>query len=573
MTSIESVTSDMEVTLSTTGFSVGIENLWVPSFGWSDDNAEAGENPHPPQYLAALQMFAWFFGGVNKCWVHLAAEMQAGKTGVINALIRMMFNTVNFRKIQIAPQSVFIVTGMNDNAWKKQTKDRMPKDIHSNVHHLKGLANVIASLEHRANSPAGFKNILVVLDESHIASSVTNIPAIVFEKMRSLAGGIENWAENNIRLVTISATDPALVIGMAAYAEVSKVVNLRTSDAYQSVEKLYSSGRIHSTISLSNEENVGKLVNIVRTTFPETPNLYHIIRTPARSKKDMIKNVLQTHMPECHVIEWDAASKERVSEEESCSRSTKIEDINDILETEPEVPTFILIKNMFYAAKTLNDEFCGILFDRPSTKDDTNLQSLLGRACGYGKNSHTHIYTSMKTVETYLEVWSRIRPTDDMIIPDTAPKSLDKKMAGVSAIQSGEHDAKLVVLPRRAIPVSPHGGAGGGGGASAAAGGRGSGEKVLISEQTFDSVALAKKWCMDNFIDTCRRVSEFKLNRETMTFQYRGEPRAVRSDEETRQLSDLSYGVSSKTGSARMMPVLVGEQVKYIVLYKREFVA
>ena len=37
---------------------------------------------------------------------------------------------------------------------------------------------------------------------------------------------------------------------------------------------------------------------------------------------------------------------------------------------------------MFYAAKRLHDEHAGIFFDRVGAKDDTNLQSLLGRACG-----------------------------------------------------------------------------------------------------------------------------------------------------------------------------------------------
>jgi hypothetical protein len=453
MTSIESKISDMEVTITAIGLICGISNLWAPQFGWADDNMEAGENPFQPQYLAALQIFAWMFGEANKTWVHLAAEMQAGKTGVINALIRLIFITANFRKIQIAPQGVFIVTGMNDNSWKRQTKDRMPKDIHQNIHHLKSLRSVAIALDRKAQSMDGFKNILVVVDESHIASGSTNTPSReIFVKMRLLAGGIENWAANNIRMITISATDPALIISVSEHPEMAKVVNLRTGDEYQSVEKLRAADRIHNTFNLTKEEHVSALVDIVRDKYSHTPNLYHIIRLPSRSKNGMVAESLRKFYPGCSVREWDSVSNARAAEEASSSGSSVVNDINEYLEVEPDVPTFILIKNMFYAAKTLDDTYCGILFDRSSAKDDTNCQSLLGRACGYNKSIRTHIYTNEQTVRRYIEVWNRIKPTDTMVIPNSDPKSFSRKMAGIVATTHVE-GVRIAIDPRRAIPL------------------------------------------------------------------------------------------------------------------------
>jgi len=565
MTSIESATSDMETSLSTMEFTTGIDNLWVPEHGWGNEDWEAGDSPFAPQYLAALQIFAWFFGEANKCWVHLAAEMQAGKTGVINTLIRLMLITANFRKIMTVPDSIFIVTGMNDNAWKKQTKDRMPASMHKNIQHLKGLGIVSVSLERKAASRDGFKNILVIVDESHIASSVGNSPSrIIFEKMRSLSGGVENWAANNIRLITISATDPALVVGIADLGDMARVVNLRTSDAYQSVEKLKEQGRLHATFNLTREEHVCTLTDIVREKYPDTPNLYHIIRLPARSKRNMVADALENFYPGCNVIPWDSDSNARAAEEASSSDSSVVNDINEILENEPGAPTFILIKNMFYAAKTLDDTYCGILFDRNSAKDDTNLQSLLGRACGYGKSSRTHVYTSIHTVETYLSIWSQVRPRDDMVIPDVEASSLRKKMAGLDA-RDVDGGARMIVGPRRAIPLRGGGGGGGGGGAPPVRG-----ERFRISDATFDTVADAKAWSRGYLIEEYK-VSEIRLNHETMTFQYRGLPRAIRSNAETRQLNDLGWGIS-RTGAARVMPVLDDATVKYIVVFKPEFI-
>ena len=452
MTTIESTTNFVEGTLTRLGYVTGIDKLWVPQFGWADDNIDAGENPFAPQYLAALQVFAWMFGAANKCWIHLTAEMQAGKTGVINALIRLMLISENFSKIKTRPDDMFIITGMNDNAWKKQTKIRMPKELHTNIHHLKGLPSVVTAFKSRYEK-SGFKNILVVLDESHIASAVSNTPSkMVFEKMRELCP-VEEWAENNIRLVTISATDPAAVIGIKEVSNIAEVVTLRTSDNYQSVQKLRDENRIHNTFNLATEADVSKLVNIVSERFPDTPNLYHMIRLPMRTKKGLdIRESLQKLVPGCNVIQWDAQSNAKAAEEASPSGSEFIDDINATLENEPLVPTFILIKNMFYAAKTLDDTYCGILFDRSSSKDDTNCQSFLGRACGYGHSKRTHIYTNLQTVNRYIEIWSKLKPTDDMIIPVSDPRTLQRRMPGVS-VSSQAENVRLGISARRAIPL------------------------------------------------------------------------------------------------------------------------
>ena len=143
--------------------------------------------------------------------------------------------------------------------------------------------------------------------------------------------------------------------------------------------------------------------------------------------------------------------------DEASTGSSTSDDINDTLLKSPEKPTFILLKNMFYAAKTLDDKFVGVLHDRISAKDDTNLQSLLGRVCGYGKTSKTHVFTSMQTVDTYLDIWRDLKPRDNIIIPTSTP-NLTGRMKGIV-----HNDAALAIDPKRALPLgAAMGGAGGG---------------------------------------------------------------------------------------------------------------
>jgi hypothetical protein len=139
-----------------------------------------------------------------------------------------------------------------------------------------------------------------------------------------------------------------------------------------------------------------------------------------------------------------------------------MEDINERLAEAPAVHTFFLLKEMFRAAKTMDDTHVGVLYDRVGGKDDTNLQSLLGRACGYGKSMRTVIYTSRQTVTNYLNFWQEVINGQGAPPTDIPIEKLDKKMAGVriGAAAGGGH-----ALHTTHLHAAPGGrGAGGGGG-------------------------------------------------------------------------------------------------------------
>jgi len=462
--SIESVIADKEAGLSQAGFVVGVDRLWAPPRGWRADEDKIDKEPFLPQYLAALDLLAWMFAAPHKAWAHLAAEMQAGKTGVICCLLRLILIPENFAKIQIHEDDVFIITGMSDNSWKKQTRERVPREFRANVQHNRGLGAVKAAMARKAGRDADglLKNVLIFLDESHLACNRDNRPAKeIFDEMHRLCPSAR-WGELNVRLVTISATDPAAVIGAGAAAG-AQVINLRTSDAYQSVETLQRDGRIHKTHNLVDTPSVDKMLAFIAATYTADEALFHVLR-PSRGKTTLVKAHLEAAGHD--VIVWDCSesSARGKGKGDGSSSDATLEDINEILGTEPEKHTFVLLKNMFYAAKTLDDTYCGILHDRLGGKDDTNLQSLLGRACGYGKSKRTHIFTSEATVKTYLDVWTGIRPRDALRIPDADPSKLHGKMAGIGA-RAVAGGAELYIRQQRAMPMS----GGGGGGAAAPA--------------------------------------------------------------------------------------------------------
>ena len=430
--------ADIEASITAMGLS---PKLYTPGIGIGATEEEAYADPFLPQLLAGLQLFARLFcGDAKKVWAHLTAEMQAGKTGVVCVVLRLVLQ--NFSTLRILYEGVFLITGMSDNAWTKQTRERVPDLFRKNVHHNGNLSQVKEKLIKQAKG-AHLKNCLVFLDESHFASSYDNRPAReVFETLHMLCP-IEKWAENNVRLITISATDPALTLKIADQRHIARDIRLHTTPAYQSVESLKREGRLCGTFALKDEATLRGYLGVLDAKFGTEP-LYHILR-PQRAKNAWVQETLRAIRPDCDVIAWDSSSSSKRSSGDGSSTSS-IEDINEILEVRPTKITFIVIKDMFYASKTLCDTHVGALYDRCGGKDDTNLQSLLGRACGYEKSKRTIVFTSMETVGNYLKFWRDIATAPTIRGEDA--KALSGKMAGVVSDGSA-----LGVAHNRATPV------------------------------------------------------------------------------------------------------------------------
>ena len=446
-----SALADAECQLPSNGFSA---TLWDPQFGWSASESEASQPPHSPQLLAALKIFHWFFisetiPNRNRVWVHLAAEMQAGKTGVLNCLIRFILS--NFTRLNIAPERIFVLTGMSDNAWLKQTKERLPNCVHSGVAHSGGFVKIQTTL--RSLAAGGYlENVLIIFDESHIASLERNRPnRMIYDEVARLCPR-ELWQERNIHFLTISATDPAKSSICSENRSISKVVRLLTNELYQSVESLNIAERIRYNDTFGDLHETKAITELKRAVNEFDTPLYHILR-PRLGKQAKVEQLLRLAFPDCVVIPWDSTNKIRDSDNNSSSS----DDINDLLQVAPQTHTFILLKSMFYASKTMNDTNVGILWDRKGGKDDTNLQSLLGRASGYGKSTRTIIYTSKETVENYLAFWRDA--IAGLPLPENIPieniDRLDRKMAGVPKVRIV--DGKLVITVSQTY-MAPGGG-------------------------------------------------------------------------------------------------------------------
>ncbi len=476
--------ADAEMVLVSKGFTT---ELWVPEFGWETEAEAAEMTPEPPQRLAAIQLFNQLYVcGDVRVWAHLAAEMQAGKTGVVTTFIRLVL--ANAAKLRMRPNRIFVLTGMSDDAWKMQTRSRMPIQVRENVQHSKGLAKVATAFERlrEADGTASLSNVIVFLDESHIAAAQHNQPyKQVWAKLQELCP-LAEWQAKNIRVITISATDPAKVMAISAETRLpAAVVRLQTTADYQSVETLVQQERVRYTDDfgdLHDPKAIAELKRCIDDEFGGMP-FYHILR-PRVAKQMEVARLLREAFPHSSIVTWDASSNAaRGAGAGDGSSGCDLNDINEVLAETPAVTTFVLLKNMFYAAKTLDDTNVGILYDRVGSKDDTNLQSLLGRACGYGKSDMTIVYTSRQTVENYLTCWRQLCSNPNAPRLQNVPMSrLDRKMTGVQATtQVRGKSSMLSVAPSVRTPLGKADA-----GALVAAGGGGA-PRADANEENFES--------------------------------------------------------------------------------------
>uniref|UniRef100_A0A6C0K4H1 Helicase ATP-binding domain-containing protein n=1 Tax=viral metagenome TaxID=1070528 RepID=A0A6C0K4H1_9ZZZZ len=509
--------SDAELQVTSAGFK---STLWIPEFGWRPDEAEAAEKPHNPQYLAALQAFLYFFvAGTQRAWVHLAAEMQAGKTGVLNALLRLVFS--NCATLKITPDRVFVITGMNDNAWVKQTKERLPFGVRSGVAHNGGLGKIVRALD-ALHAASPLANILIVVDESHLASSTSNRPnSLIYSSVAKLCPP-EHWHARGIRFMTISATDPAkaVAIDTSKLPISARIVQLKTTKAYQSVETLSAAGRLRKLEDYGDLHKPEGIAELQRAVSQFAEPRIHILRA-RYGKQQAVAAALCTAFPEAIVRPWDSTTRAESGGDDTSSGRVD-EDINDLLKEKPTQHIFVILKNMFYASKTMYDRYVGVMWDRVGGKDDTNLQSLLGRACGYKKSSTTVIYTSSQTVTNYLTFWREV------ISGSAAPAGLDaarldNKMPGQRVKAAAGGGAPTLRVAQTYAMPGGGGGGGDGGVVEPPARVKKNEDDYLAETHEFASFAEAKVWA--------RRIHEPKQINGFYQTSTTGAAKTLRYDE------------------------------------------
>jgi hypothetical protein len=426
--------------IETSGYST---ELYVPPGGWrrGDIDKERSQDPYPNQLLVALRIFYYMFCSPSLAvLIYVAALFQGGKSGVIQALTRLILTNAN--KL-MNRYGVAIITAMNDLAWFDQTISRIVSEFKDQIYHLGTLKKFINSIEENKQVNGGqAKNIFIIDDESRVGSKKRNIKGDILASIKETTP-FDTWRENNIRYLYVDATDPAVAINMTTLSQqgLAKTIVLELPPSYLSIKKLREQNRIHQSHNLLVASEVESFRRELLNIYGLEP-LWHLVRMPnTRSEQyeKAEKLIREKFGDDFEYVTWNSSEKNRIvyEDDDAESQDESLLEINTHLASPPVggKPAFIFLKNMFYAGKTLNDTYVGAMHDRSSEQDDVTGQSFAGRASGHNRSSRTHIWTNVAGIDRLIHQWQDIILMDDddnERAPREITRELDNRMPHVS---------------------------------------------------------------------------------------------------------------------------------------------
>lgn len=332
----------------------------------------------------------------NKKYINfiIVALTQSGKTGTMCGLIKNYLNdTTNLIPIE----NIYIITGLSSRDWLDQTRNRMPKSIQERVFHRDNLTNIFV------DDIKNKRNVLIIIDEIQIAAKENQTLYKVFSE----AGfyNKQNLLKNDIKIIEFSATPDGTIYDLMRWGENALKIQMEPGKGYTSCFDLKNQGRVLQYKDLCgynkktgevNEEIVANnILELKSHTDKYEKPLYHIIRTPNGYMSDIVIEYFKKYINQD--IQYYTYDKE-----------SDIEDINNILEVEPEQHIYIFIKEKLRCAKTLHKKYLGVVYERytKSPDDAVIIQGLIGRGSGYDDNGKSIYFTNIQSIEKYEKLWN-----------------------------------------------------------------------------------------------------------------------------------------------------------------------
>lgn len=336
------------------------------------------------QINAAKKIIELFDNG--KYYVQLQAQMQSGKTGTcLFTLFKMMhkYNT-----------NGYILSGMSDIDLKKQWKNKIKEHSEDYIagekrNIVKKFNNLIKKLEDSIYFNNDLKNLtnledlrnsILIIDEIHYGAREYSQLSNVFKTL-----GIEDillgktcskLIEYNIKIISVSATravEDSMYNNLAKHPEIQNVwgrVYMNPGDGYKGIIDYYNNNNIIPSLNFT-EENKAKITEILMSYKPQKK--YMIFRCHNK-KLEYLENIfVNLKIP---IIKYDQNHTDMFDE------------------TEPTEFSVVIIKGKFRLGKELNKKYICAVYEtsEKTIKDDTLLQGLLGRVCGYNIKETIDIY-------------------------------------------------------------------------------------------------------------------------------------------------------------------------------------
>ena len=513
------------------------------------------------------------FSNKQKVIQLLISRTQTGKTGCMIEFIHQYI-----QKFKIPMEHIFIISPLSSTDWKKQTEERFPADVENRIYHLPEL------MTRFRDDVDGKKNILILIDEAHCAS----LKKQTLQKLMSedgLGWNLDKMFENDIKLVQFSATPDGLIYGLMkrewpeahyhvhmmdegqGYYGISQMMRRTDKVVLKQSKDLNGRNRFGYWVNEEKQEEVEENLNEMfedMVSYDEPK--YCIIRGHGSNFEYIKENILSTadtylrSNGQYDLFDWDI--KEYIQD-------GNIDVINDLLKVKPKKHTFILIKEKLKCSNTIIKKYIGVVYERlaKSVMDSFIIQGLIGRITGYERHDII-CYTNLESLEKYEELFKNNFSKDAL---KNIPWNSNSTMANKKGTKGKKTwiDSEFVLGEMEQIETK---------------------NKIWPQEgqALFTSQKEAKSWFGNednkksiNIKNKRKNVyglydSERKKFKSEKSAQhdytnvyilYRGKLRKVVSEEETRESTDLFWGVKD---SARIFPVIKNGKIMFIMLYEEK---
>jgi hypothetical protein len=342
----------------------------------------------------------------------LIAQMQQGKTGTIIVVIDQFIKNCEDEN---TPYEVIYLTNIADNSLRGQTDQRLIQA---------GLSSKVKLIHHAQLRDGKYDSILnpiakrrlFIVDECHLALGKDR-PLHNFFKMIGVTYGesIDTWKNKENYVLSVSATPYAHVLKAKLDAKAFEEVVLEVSTDYYSLKNMYESGRLRQSDQVVRNKTVTPFFEIRMQEFVAscgTDGGYMVVRATGKSP-ELLENYIRSQYSNVDVRTFESAP------------INNIDQLDDILSTEPPHPFVAIIRGTLRAGKTLSTtKNIRMWLEPPRTKTDAMCQ-VVGRCVGFemenGKNRRKEdtfpLYCNISEVNEAITFFEERTTTDRTSIP------------------------------------------------------------------------------------------------------------------------------------------------------------
>lgn len=339
-------------------------------------------------------------------WCLLFAEMQSGKSGTFFSIPYIISrNNTIVKKLNIDifnnGINVFLLTGMNEKELISQFERDIDKftglNITKNVLHNSEMQKFLNKSEENWLPSDKLvidrmkKNSLILIDESHYGSDKNQILDKFLKNVIGINPNGDNTPliKNNIYVVSISATPMAEFINSNLSEFKKKIIPLKNSKGYSGIVEMFDNNQVFHSYDLKSNLSIDRFIDTVLSIKKIG---YVLVRCTSKQQTLIENRIGERMVSNLSIIDYFRHSKNTILDNQG---------INDIVEQLPVKKTLIFLRGLLRAGKRVNTENIIMVHDTSESKVDTTVQSLLGRCCGYNKNTDILIYCDKLSAEKY----------------------------------------------------------------------------------------------------------------------------------------------------------------------------